>query len=136
MKNVWSKQPEFKRSNGFHNWYQSLVALDLGSTRKVLDGSFVIRDDDAYGSPLATDQRYKSTSDVKHIGACDEVSLNNVVAACSNSYKLIFLTSSCDCLLAAKMIRYAATGRLYAAKCCSNTSVINTAIDNTTAGHR
>ncbi|GJU85854.1 hypothetical protein Tco_1293400, partial [Tanacetum coccineum] len=28
-----SKQYEFKRSYGFHNWYQSLVALDLGSTR-------------------------------------------------------------------------------------------------------
>ncbi|GJW87340.1 hypothetical protein Tco_0162680 [Tanacetum coccineum] len=32
----WSKQPELKRSNdliGFHNWYQSHVALNLGSTR-------------------------------------------------------------------------------------------------------
>ncbi|GJW86554.1 hypothetical protein Tco_0161894 [Tanacetum coccineum] len=30
-----------QRSSGFHNWYQSLVALDLGSTRfcrKVEDG--------------------------------------------------------------------------------------------------
>ncbi|GJW60105.1 hypothetical protein Tco_0109440 [Tanacetum coccineum] len=29
---------------------RAMGALDLGSTRKVLDGSFAIRDDDAYGS--------------------------------------------------------------------------------------
>ncbi|GJT43029.1 splicing factor 3B subunit 1 [Tanacetum coccineum] len=27
----------FKRSYGFHNWYQSLMALDLGSTRSMID---------------------------------------------------------------------------------------------------